>query len=499
MTVKETLQDDYKAVDRAAAFIFAFALSALIAVPSTIIHETLHYIGAVLSGGNVVSVTWFDAQAWISQFLIPLEPAGPLGSIEVTFGPTDPTYLFYFLPYIVLPLSLALVFADNLNLPVNPRWAKIIGAPLFYFHFVALFYDYQLYTGVSPADLSMPIPGIFLKLFYLGVIVAGYVGMSVYRELPGTETRSSTSDRTRSTPPGSSSSLSTSQSNAGNKSLQPGFNVDVGWQTLVFGVILALGLGVAVGTGVSSNENTAAIDQSVANDIDELQQDVEDIESSNYTTNPFLARFHQSFLDEDFVQQATATNIEDDINRSLYLQEKGYNDESEMQEVEASTRSEIKADTGRLFAATHVETDIASDGDAYYILETSDVEPVQTRFGITSTGSVMVEVYEGASINSDPTKDVEVQNLKRTSTLQANTTWYNTTDSTDITSFGNRIEQYISPTGTQIGESTGGAVSDGAKWVFQSSETYLIAVENVGSSSIDVSLSADFYENKPLT
>jgi hypothetical protein len=163
--------------------------------------------------------------------------------------------------------------------------------------------------------------------------------------------------------------------------------------------------------------------------------------------------------------------------------------------TEATTVAEAQTELGNLFIATHVERDLPADGKVYYMIETGNVDPAQTRFKLTSTGSVRMDVYEGVD-RLGGTQGVVVENSKRNSPAlnTYNSTWYNTTDAADIGSKGEKIEELVSPTGATVGQSTAGAVSDGAKWVFNSNTTYLIQITNLESQSIDVSLAADFYE-----
>lgn len=202
----------------------------------------------------------------------------------------------------------------------------------------------------------------------------------------------------------------------------------------------------------------------------------------------------QDLAGTDFAKETTLSNIQDiQENHSTKFFNKT-NFANGYFSTQTSTIAETQTELGNLFIATHVERDLAAGDSVYYVIETSNVDPAQTRFDVTSSGAVVSSLYEGGE-RTGGTQGVVVKNAKRTSAgTSYNSSFYNTTDPGDISSTGVKIQEFLSSTGSGIGASTDGSVSQGAKFILKSNTTYIFEVENIDSSSIDVGWATDFYE-----
>lgn len=178
--------DERLALDLALTFILSFVITIALVIPGTFIHEALHYLGALLEGGAVKEVVWFNFGNWFSTYIHPITVgSGELGSVTGLI-PRDPVFgkaAFYFLPYIVMfPVSVFMMLGDNVRYlfggdGISNLW-RIVGGPLFILNFAAFWTDLALYKGGSEAIIL--IPAIYYQLLYLGVIVSGVVGSTVY-------------------------------------------------------------------------------------------------------------------------------------------------------------------------------------------------------------------------------------------------------------------------------------------------------------------------------
>lgn len=205
----------------------------------------------------------------------------------------------------------------------------------------------------------------------------------------------------------------------------------------------------------------------------------------------------QALEGTDFAKETTLSNIRDiKENHSTKFFNKT-NFVNGYFSTQSSTIAETQTELGNLFIATHVERNLASDESVYYIIETSNVDPAQTRIDVTSSGAVVVSLFEGGE-RVGGTQGVFVENAKRVEAASSyNSSFYNTTDPADISSFGEEIQRFLSSSGSGIGGSTVGSVSSGAKFILKSNTTYILEVENIESSSINVGLASDFYEKTP--
>jgi hypothetical protein len=266
----------------------------------------------------------------------------------------------------------------------------------------------------------------------------------------------------------------------------------------LIGILLLLFLQVQPFSEPSSPTETGLL-SGINQDLAGINSDTDGI--SNLLTG-------QQFLDEDFAQEGTLSSLEGKAatestlrsveafsNDSSSVLTSIFDDSTDRAKVTTATRSEHLTDLGQLFIATHVENDISAGDSIYYVVETSNSYPAQTRFDVTGTGAIEMSVYENGS-RVGGSQGLIIENAKRNSdNLDGfNSTWYNTTDPGDISSFGEKIETMISDSGSVAGPSTAGAVSRGAKWVFKSNTTYVVEVENIDGNTIDVGLAADFYE-----
>lgn len=172
------------------SFLWIPSITAIFVVP---FHELGHFIGALIEGGAVDTVTFLNVENWISTYFYPLVPEGALGSVTADvptgsilgLGILPATTIFYFLPYVIgFPISIAMMAGDNIGISNN--W-RLIGAPMLYGNLVSLPNEYALFTGAEAAAFTMP-PIIF-KAFYISVIMIGFVGSQFYFLLNDMETK----------------------------------------------------------------------------------------------------------------------------------------------------------------------------------------------------------------------------------------------------------------------------------------------------------------------
>jgi len=240
--------------------------------------------------------------------------------------------------------------------------------------------------------------------------------------------------------------------------------------------------------------------------LSNINQDTAGINSDTDQLRNLLTK--AQFDNEDFAQEGTLTSVLSSANNQENIlsnieniqnnhSENFFNDATFANgyfSTQSSTVADTQTELGNLFIATHVERDLPAGDSVYYIIETTNVDPAQTRFDVTSSGAVEVSLYEDGE-RTGGSQGVLVRNAKRTGASQSyNSTFYNTTNASDISSEGVKIQRFLSSSGSGIGGSTGGSVSSGAKFILKKNTTYVFEVENIESSSIDVGLASDFYE-----
>lgn len=169
----------------AIGFSISFALTVLLVLVITPVHELLHGLGAIIEGGSIQSIIWIDLSAWFQAYIHPVTASsGEIGRVTATL-PENPLFggfIFYFLPYIVLlPLSIVMMLGDNLRYVIGGNgisnlW-RLVGGPLFILNFGAFWTDAALYLGAESGVI--PIPAILWQLIYFGGIVMGVVGSTV--------------------------------------------------------------------------------------------------------------------------------------------------------------------------------------------------------------------------------------------------------------------------------------------------------------------------------
>lgn len=142
-----------------------FSIMALLVIPITWIHEALHIIGAKLLGGTIQEVVFFNPQAWVSNFIYPIE-TNVFGYVRATV-PKHP--LYYFIPYIVLgsiaifSLVASVIDDDFDNL-------LFLAGPIIWSQYIFFWGDFQLYIG---QEVAQPII-LNLIVFFTALSITSY-------------------------------------------------------------------------------------------------------------------------------------------------------------------------------------------------------------------------------------------------------------------------------------------------------------------------------------
>lgn len=177
--------DEVFAKRLAVTFIVSLCITLAGILVVTPLHELLHYVGVLIEGGAVTEVVWVDVGNWASAYIHPIVvESAELGYVSATFenGGLFGGLFVYFLPYVVMfPLSLVLMLGSYskglLGVEIDDMW-RLLGGPMFISTFGAFWTDFSLYMGYE--NVFVPYPAIVWQFLYLGVIVSGVVGSTVY-------------------------------------------------------------------------------------------------------------------------------------------------------------------------------------------------------------------------------------------------------------------------------------------------------------------------------
>lgn len=169
----------------AVTFIVSMTITLAGVLLVTPVHEFFHYIGVLIEGGTVTEVVWINTGNWFSAYVHPIVvQSAELGYVSAEFsnGARFGGLLVYFLPYVVMfPLSVVLMLGTYgerfVGTAIDDRW-RLVGGPMFISTFGAFWTDYSLFMGYE--EVLVPYPAIVWQFLYLGVIVSGVVGSTVY-------------------------------------------------------------------------------------------------------------------------------------------------------------------------------------------------------------------------------------------------------------------------------------------------------------------------------
>lgn len=169
----------------AITFVIAMCITLGTILLVTPIHEFLHFVGVIIEGGVVDEVVWVNVDNWFGAYIHPITvESAELGYVSATFsgGAAFGGLVVYFLPYVVLfPVSVIMMLGSYgkrfLGTEIDDWW-RLVGGPMFISTFGAFWTDYSLFMGYE--SVFVPYPAIVWQFLYLGVIVAGVVGSTVY-------------------------------------------------------------------------------------------------------------------------------------------------------------------------------------------------------------------------------------------------------------------------------------------------------------------------------
>ena len=149
---------------------------------------------------------------------------------------------------------------------------------------------------------------------------------------------------------------------------------------------------------------------------------------------------------------------------------------------------------GDVFNVSHIQTGISDEETAEWVIEVGENDSAQIRLSVVGQGKTTVELYENGDYSGGGS-NVLVENLKRSSSKTPSSSW---SDSPTVNSDGTKIAEDVSGTdGLPSGNGRVSGVSKETKFILEAGQSYLIRATNQSSSSSDLGLSAEFYEEAP--